>query len=326
MVTVTGLTKRFGENTAVDHISFTLQPGQIYGLLGPNGAGKSTTLKMLTGCFFPTEGSITIDGHDLFQEPEAAKRCIGYLPEIPPLYPSMTPREYLSFMAEIKEIPKGERKRCVDEVVEKTRIGQMQDRLIRHLSKGYTQRVGIAQALLGMPPLLILDEPMVGLDPTQIVEMRSLVKELGKSHTIIFSSHILSEVSMLCSQVLIIDQGKLIANDRADNLQPYAKRQDLLSVTIGCLAEEAQAVLQGIAQVERMEISPDGEGQCTALLYHAKGADVQGEVFTRLHGAGYKIIQMGARSASLEDVFLSLLDRDKKKSKQPSRRKGGGKQ
>ena len=321
MVTVTGLTKRFGTNTAVDHVSFTLQKGKIYGLLGPNGAGKSTTMRMITGFLFPTEGTVTIDGHDLFEESEAAKRCIGYLPEIPPLYPSMTPREYLSFMAEIKELPKGDRRRCVDEVMEKTRITEMQDRLIRHLSKGYTQRVGIAQALLGMPPLLILDEPMVGLDPAQIVEMRSLVKELGRSHTIIFSSHILSEVSMLCDQVLIIAKGKLIANDRAENLRPYAKDQNILSVTAACPPDRARGLLSGIARVDRLEVSPAGEGQCAALLYYAPGADVQGEVFSRLRAAGCQILQMGERSASLEDVFLSLLA---EQDGDHTDRKGGG--
>ncbi len=219
MIEVLGLTKRYGTHTAVDHISFHLEKGQVYGLLGPNGAGKSTTMKLLTGCLFPSEGSIMISGHNLFEEPEQAKRLIGYLPELVPLYPSMTPQEFLLFLAEMKGIPAKERAEQVARVMELTQLTAMRNRLIRHLSKGYGQRVGIAQALLGAPQVLILDEPTVGLDPAQIIEVRNLIRELGKTHTVILSSHILAEVSAICSRVLILSQGKLIADDTPEALR-----------------------------------------------------------------------------------------------------------
>jgi len=311
LIRVEGLTKRYGEHTVVDHISFHLERGQIYGLLGPNGAGKSTTMKMVTGCLFPTEGSVFIAGHDLLQEPEEAKRCIGYLPELPPLYRNMTPREYLLFMAEIKGLPKESWNRQVEEVMEKTHITHMQDRLIRHLSKGYTQRVGIAQALLGSPQLLILDEPMVGLDPTQIIEIRSLIKSLAQDHTVILCSHILAEVSAICSRILIISDGKLIANDTADNLRSRLQEQELLNVTVACEPQRARELLEGVDGVSRMELHPTEDGCCAVALYQENGADVQDEVMRRLREGGCRVVQMGVSTMSLEDVFLSLLQRSK---------------
>ena len=219
MITVEHLTKRYGSVTAVDDISFTLETGHIYGFLGPNGAGKSTTMNIMTGCLAASAGEVTIDGHDIFEDARQAKRLIGYLPEIPPLYTDETPWEYLCFVAQAKGIPA---KQIPDEVaraVAETRLDEMAGRLIRNLSKGYRQRVGIAQALLGSPPYIILDEPTVGLDPLQIIEIRDLIKELGRSHTVIFSSHILSEVQAICDQILIISKGKLVAYDTAANLE-----------------------------------------------------------------------------------------------------------
>ena len=233
VIEVSGLTKRYGKNTAVDHLSFQVKKGQIYGFLGPNGAGKTTTMNMLTGYLAPTEGQIRIDGHDLSEEPVEARRRIGYLPEIPPLYLDMTPLEYLRFAAELKGVAKEKRESEVERVMEKTQIQDMQERLIRHLSKGYRQRVGLAQALLGDPEVLILDEPMVGLDPKQIIEIRELIRSLGKKHTVILSSHILSEITSICDHVMIISHGKLAASDTPENLSHYMKNSDVCELKKG---------------------------------------------------------------------------------------------
>ena len=218
MINVTGLTKRYGEHTVVDDLTFALEDNRIYGMLGPNGAGKTTTIRMLTGCLFPDEGTITIDGYDIVSQPMQARKCIGYLPEIPPLFPAMTPREYLMFAAGLKGIGRQEGISRVETVMEKTGIAHMADRLIGYLSKGYRQRVGIAQAILGTPRLIVLDEPFVGLDPTQIVELRELIAELGEGHIVLFSSHILSEVSVLCSDLLVLSSGHLLASGKTDDL------------------------------------------------------------------------------------------------------------
>ena len=206
MIEVNNLVKRYGDHTAVDHLSFKIEKGKIYGFLGPNGAGKSTTMNMITGYIASTEGTVTIDGHDILEEPEQAKKCIGYLPEIPPLYFDMTVLEYMNFAADLKKIPKNEKKSMVEEVMEMVKISDMRNRLIKNLSKGYRQRVGLAQAILGYPEVIILDEPTVGLDPKQIIEIRDLIKSLKKKHTVILSSHILSEVSAVCDYVLIISR------------------------------------------------------------------------------------------------------------------------
>ena len=202
MIEVSNLVKKYGDHTAVDHLSFQIEKGKIYGFLGPNGAGKSTTMNMITGYIASTEGKVMIDGHDILEEPEEAKKCIGYLPELPPLYFDMTVKEYLAFAAELKKIPKAERKNQITRVCATTKLDAVQNRLIKNLSKGYRQRVGLAQAILGYPEVIILDEPTVGLDPKQILEIRDLIKELGKEHTVILSSHILSEVRAVCDYVL----------------------------------------------------------------------------------------------------------------------------
>ena len=219
MIEVTNLTKKYGDHIAVDHLSFRVEKGQIYGFLGPNGAGKSTTMNIITGYLAATEGTVTIDGKDVQKDPEEAKCAIGYLPELPPLYVDMTVREYLDFVAELKKVPKKERKQQIDEVMEMTQITDMQQRLIRNLSKGYRQRVGLAQAILGYPEVIILDEPTVGLDPKQIIEIRDLIRKLGENHTVILSSHTLSEVSAVCDHIMIIAHGKLVASDSPENLQ-----------------------------------------------------------------------------------------------------------
>ena len=278
VIEVSGLTKRYGKNTAVDHLSFRVKKGQIYGFLGPNGAGKTTTMNMLTGYLAPTEGQIRIDGHDISEEPVEARRRIGYLPEIPPLYLDMTPLEYLRFAAELKGVAKEKRESEVERVMEKTQIQDMQDRLIRHLSKGYRQRVGLAQALLGDPEVLILDEPMVGLDPKQIIEIRELIRSLGKKHTVILSSHILSEITSICDHVMIISHGKLAASDTPENLSHYMKNSDVCELKIRGSREACD--------------------QARELLKRVKGLEIT------------------ASAASLEDVFLELTSSEPEKDEE----------
>ena len=278
VIEVSGLTKRYGKNTAVDHLSFRVKKGQIYGFLGPNGAGKTTTMNMLTGYLAPTEGQIRIDGHDISEEPVEARRCIGYLPEIPPLYLDMTPLEYLRFAAELKGVAKEKRESEVERVMEKTQIQDMQERLIRHLSKGYRQRVGLAQALLGDPEVLILDEPMVGLDPKQIIEIRELIRSLGKKHTVILSSHILSEITSICDHVMIISHGKLAASDTPENLSHYMKNSDVCEL--------------------KLRGSREACDQARELLKKVKGLEIT------------------ASAASLEDVFLELTSSEPEKDEE----------
>ena len=254
MIEVKDLVKRYSKNTAVDHLNFHVQKGQIYGFLGPNGAGKSTTMNMMTGYLDPTEGQILINGYDVAEEPMEARKCIGYLPEIPPLYPDMTVLEYLRFAAELKQVPKNERSTEIERVMDETRIKDMENRLIRHLSKGYKQRVGLAQALLGDPEVLILDEPMVGLDPKQIIEIRELIRGLGKKHTVILSSHILSEISSICDHVLIISNGKLVASGTPENLGSYMKHTDAMELQVRGSKEACEQAIELLKQVKGLEV------------------------------------------------------------------------
>ena len=254
MIEVKDLVKRYSKNTAVDHLNFHVQKGQIYGFLGPNGAGKSTTMNMMTGYLAPTKGQILINGYDVAEEPMEARKCIGYLPEIPPLYPDMTVLEYLRFAAELKQVPKNERSTEIERVMDETRIKDMENRLIRHLSKGYKQRVGLAQALLGDPEVLILDEPMVGLDPKQIIEIRELIRGLGKKHTVILSSHILSEIRSICDHVLIISHGKLVASDTPENLGSYMKHTDAMELQVRGSKEACEQAIELLKQVKGLEV------------------------------------------------------------------------
>lgn len=254
MIEVKDLVKRYSKNTAVDHLNFHVQKGQIYGFLGPNGAGKSTTMNMMTGYLALTEGQILINGYDVAEEPMEARKCIGYLPEIPPLYPDMTVLEYLRFAAELKQVPKNERSTEIERVMDETRIKDMENRLIRHLSKGYKQRVGLAQALLGDPEVLILDEPMVGLDPKQIIEIRELIRGLGQKHTVILSSHILSEISSICDHVLIISNGKLVASDTPENLGSYMKHTDAMELQVRGNKEACEQAIELLKQVKGLEV------------------------------------------------------------------------
>ncbi len=307
MIQVEDLVKKYGGRTAVDHLSFTVEKGQIYGFLGPNGAGKSTTMNVMTGYIAANSGTVKINDYDILKEPEKAKRCIGYLPEIPPLYTDMTVREYLLFVAELKKVPKKERVSHVEEILEKIQLGEMQNRLIRNLSKGYKQRTGLAQALIGYPEILILDEPMVGLDPKQIIEMRDLIKSLGKDHTILLSSHILSEVSAVCDHVLIISHGRLAASGSPEELQEMMRGKAEIEVTVSGTEQQAREALQSVQGIEACETEDAAEAGSVRIRIRAAGdTDIRGEISVALAGAGLPILSMSRAEKSLEDIFLEL--------------------
>ena len=305
MIEVSHLTKRYGANTAVDDLSFTIKKGVIYGLLGPNGAGKSTTMNIITGCLGATEGEVRVDGHSVVDEPMAAKKRIGYLPEQPPLYQEMTPKEYLRFVAQAKGIPHKQWNSQLHRVMEKTRIIDVQDRLIRNLSKGYKQRVGIAQALLGNPEVIILDEPTVGLDPAQIIEIRELIRELGKEHTLVLSSHILSEVQAVCDHIMIISKGHLVASDTPENLTSLFAGTTTIKLEVMGDGDAVRGVLSGVEGIEIAAlITEDDMTRCE--LTQTGENDVRAALFTAFADAKLPILEMTRVRASLEDVFLEL--------------------
>ena len=246
MIEVKNLVKKYGNHTAVDHLNFTIEEGHVYGFLGPNGAGKSTTMNIMTGYLGATEGEVLINGHDILKEPEEAKRQIGYLPELPPLYMEMTVREYLEFVAELKGIAKKKRGESINEVEKMVKIWEVENRLIKNLSKGYRQRVGLAQAVLGFPEIIILDEPSVGLDPKQIIEIRELIRQLAKKHTVILSSHILAEVREVCDYILIISKGKLVASDTPENLERNLGDSDLIEIETKADPDEVRRILETV--------------------------------------------------------------------------------
>lgn len=311
MVEVKNLTKKYGKHIAVDGLSFTVEKGQIYGFLGPNGAGKSTTMNIMTGYLAPTEGEVVINGRDMIKEPEKAKQCIGYLPEIPPVYPDMTVREYLLFAAELKRIPKEERRQQIVEVMELTKVTEVSDRLIKNLSKGYRQRVGLAQAILGKPEVIILDEPMAGLDPRQIIEMRDLIKALGEEHTIILSSHILSEISAVCDHIMIISGGKLAALGSPEELQGVMRGSMVLEATVKASKEALQEVLDTIETIEKTEEKAAPMPDCvTVLLWTKNGTDIREELSMKLYEKKLPIMGMNLQEHSLEDIFLELTEKD----------------
>ena len=308
MIEVKNLTKKYGGHVAVDHLSFCVERGQIYGFLGPNGAGKSTTMNMITGYLAPTEGTVTIDGKDIQKEPEAAKKKIGYLPEIPPLYMEMTVKEYLAFAAELKKLPGKERSAQIGAVMVKAGISDMSGRLIRNLSKGYRQRVGLAQTMLGNPDVIILDEPSVGLDPKQIIEIRDLIRELGKEHTIILSSHILSEVSAVCDHVMILSHGHLVASDSPEGLQKRMAGAEELLLTVKGTGESVRSALQTLETIDSIEEMECGEQGCVGVRVTAGSGDldIRESVFYALANAGLPIYEMSRAGKSLEDIFLEL--------------------
>ena len=315
MIEVRHLTKRYGDTLAVDDLNFTIEKGRIYGFLGPNGAGKSTTMNIITGYLASTDGSVTINGHDILEDAEAAKKNIGYLPELPPLYLDMTVKEYLAFAAELKKIPKAERKNQITRVSATTKLDAVQNRLIKNLSKGYRQRVGLAQAILGYPEVIILDEPTVGLDPKQIIEIRDLIKSLKKKHTVILSSHILSEVRAVCDYVLIISHGKLVASDTPDNLERLAAGSNSLLMKVKGEKDTIRKNLEIIEGVTGVEMSCDTDEELwKTKVSIEENVDIREEVFYAMAKADCPIYEMQVKRVSLEDVFLELTEGEKKSS------------
>lgn len=311
MIEVSHLTKRYGSHVAVDDISFTVEKGYIYGLLGPNGAGKSTTMNVITGYLSPTSGTVTINGHDIQEEPQAAKACIGYLPELPPLYTDMTVREYLNFAAELKGVKKkADRAADVARVCEKAGLQGMENRLIRNLSKGYRQRVGVAAALLGNPEVIILDEPTVGLDPAQMIEIRTLIHDLGKSHTVILSSHILSEVQTVCDRVLIISGGKLAAQGTPEELAAKLSAKGVISATAQGSREQVLQAAQSVAGLTDLRVTAEKGDEVSFTASSSDGADLRAALSAALAAAGCPVLSLSSQNLSLEDVFLQLTESD----------------
>lgn len=310
MISVEHLTKCYGDFMAVNDLSFEIDEGHVYGFLGPNGAGKSTTMNIMTGCLSATEGHVRIDGHDIFEEPEKAKRLIGYLPEQPPLYMTETPAEYLRFVGEAKGLRGAELERQIEEVIEQTKISEVRDRRILALSKGYRQRVGIAQALLGNPKVIILDEPTVGLDPIQIIEIRALIKELGRTHTVIFSSHILSEVQTICDQILIIARGKLVAFDEPENLKRQMLAPNEITITTDAAVEEVEMLLKEVPHIAHLDEEKTEEGYTQACLKadHEDIYQVSRAVFQAFSKGEKALLEMSLKKADLEDLFIELTE------------------
>ncbi|MGN1165783.1 MAG: ABC transporter ATP-binding protein [Lachnospiraceae bacterium] len=305
MVEVQNLVKMYGKHMAVDHLNFTIEKGKIYGFLGPNGAGKSTTMNIMTGYLGATEGKVLINGHDILKEPQEAKKCIGYLPEVPPLYMEMTVLEYLKFAAELKKIPKEKREGQIQEVMNLTKLQDVKKRLIGNLSKGYKQRVGLAQAILGFPEIIILDEPTVGLDPKQIIEIRELIRRLAKNHTVILSSHILAEVREVCDYILIISNGKLAAEDTPENLENKLKNLGHITVQAKAAQGEVSNVIKTIPYIQKAEYRI--EKQITTVKIESEGGrDIREEIFMAFAEKKLPLITLSMEKTSLEEIFLSL--------------------
>ena len=312
MIEVNNLVKKYGDHTAVDHLSFKIEKGKIYGFLGPNGAGKSTTMNMITGYIASTEGTVTIDGHDILDEPEEAKKCIGYLPEQPPLYFDMTVLEYMKFVADLKKIPKDKKASMIEEVMDMVKISDMRNRLIKNLSKGYRQRVGLAEAIMGYPEVIILDEPTVGLDPKQIIEIRTLIKNLKKKHTVILSSHILSEVSAVCDYVLIISHGKLVASDTPENLGKLAEGSNTLDMLIKGDKTDIEQGLKEIEGIDTVSLKHDDKQNLWNVnISTEEQNDVRESVFYKMAQLNCPIYEMKSKKVSLEEIFLELTASDK---------------
>ena len=308
MIEVSHLSKSYGSRPAVQDLSFTVPDGQIYGLLGPNGAGKSTIMNILTGYLAPTQGEVKVAGFRLPEQAQQAKACVGYLPEQPPLYPEMTVQEYLDFVAELKGVKRAQRKQQVLAAARRTGLEEVLPRVIRSLSKGYRQRVGIAQALLGSPQLIILDEPTVGLDPAQVIEIRNLIRELGKAHTVILSSHILSEVQAVCSQVLILSKGHLVAVGAPEQLAGMLDSGSRLHATV---LGEGKAVLKAVGEIpgiRRVALESEADGQVTFTAESVDAADRRAEVSRALSRAGCTVLALAAESRTLEEIFLALTE------------------
>ena len=315
MIKVTNLCKMYGNNVALDNVSFEVENGHIYGLLGPNGAGKSTTMNIVTGYIAPSSGEVSVNGHVLGVETLEAKKCIGYLPELPPLYPDMYVREYLNFVCGLKGVPKAEKQHEVEEAIEKTGLKDVSERLIRNLSKGYKQRVGIAQAILGNPDIIILDEPTVGLDPQQIIEIRELIRSLKEKHTVILSSHILSEIAAVCDDVLMIAHGRVVAMDTTDHLmKAHENAGRSFEITVKGSKEKVEEVLNGIENtVENLTFVSEEDGKVTYTFETSRTDDIREEVSFALSDARLLVLALSEEKKSLEDTYLAIMkDSDEK--------------
>ena len=312
MVEVKNLTKCYGDIKAVDNISFTVEKGEVLGFLGPNGAGKSTTMNMITGYISSTSGTVTIDGHEILEDPKAAKSKIGYLPEIPPLYIDMTVRKYLEFMSDLKRV-KLPKKEHIEEVMRLVRITEQADRIIKNLSKGFRQRVGIAGALVGSPEVIIFDEPTNGLDPKQIIDIRNLIKELGKNHTVILSTHILSEVKAICDRIIIINDGKIVADEKTENIEQALRGNRKLSV---CISGPASSVLSSIKKINGVTYAACsvsyGDGSSLFVIESQNNVDIRKPLFYMLAQNGWPILSMQYLGANIEDIFISVVDESEK--------------
>lgn len=309
MIEVKNLTKKYGLNVAVNNLSFKVEPGKIYGFLGPNGAGKSTTMNIITGCLAATEGQVIINGYDIYEESKEARRFVGYLPEQPPLYPDMTPLEYLKFVGSAKGLSGAELQSQLEYVMDLTQITHMSNRLIKNLSKGYKQRVGIAQAIIGDPDIIILDEPTVGLDPQQIIYIRSLIKKLGEKHTVILSSHILSEISAVCDHVMIISHGKLVANDTLENISNMFN-EGCTDLTIKGEREKIEAELRSIHDVLDVEFSENDDSIWDVKIFAKNDIDIRDALSEKLLKLNFPIYRINRENATLEHIYLELTGDD----------------
>lgn len=307
MIKVKNLTKYYGDLTAVNNLSFNIEGGHVYGLLGANGAGKSTTMNMITGCLAPSSGTVTVGGYDMISQPEKAKALIGYLPEVPPLYTDMTPREYLGFVASARRMKRDEAEGHIEEIMEKTKILGVADKLIKTLSKGYRQRVGIAQAIIGNPEIIILDEPTAGLDPRQIIEIRELISELGKKGTVIVSSHILTEIEEICDRIIIISSGEVVACDTLENLHSKYVGPDTLTLSVKATPKQAVEILKKVGKLGKISLEPDGD-ICEIVIEAPRDRDIREDLFFAFSEAKKPIIAMTRQNTSLEDLFLKATD------------------
>ncbi len=313
MIVASELTKMYDGHCAVDHISFHIEKGKVYGLLGQNGAGKSTTMNMITGCLAPTEGTVTVCGHDIITDSVKAKQCIGYLPEIPPLYPDLTPKEFLTFVAEAKGMKKKDLDRKIQRLLQQTKLSEVQDRLIANLSKGYRQRVGIAQAMIADVPIVILDEPTVGLDPTQVIEMRELIRTLAQKRTVLISSHILSEINELCNHVIVLSQGKIVADDSIAALKQYLCAEHALSLRVKGAKSKIETILAQIASLEHITFLSESEGICAFRVRAQVLSDaLLEEIFSAFSSAKLPLLTMTAEETTLEDIFIALTANQKR--------------
>ena len=309
MIEVKNITKKYGKAVAVDNISFNIEDGEIVGLLGPNGAGKSTTMNIITGFIEQTEGDVIIDGYNTLKKPKKAKKEIGYMPEGVPLYTDLTVKEFVNYMAEIKQVNKKERKEKVEKIIEKTGLKDVEKKLIKNLSRGYKQRVSMAGALVGEPKILILDEPTVGLDPKQITEIRSMIKELGKEHTIILSSHILSEVSQICNKVIIINKGKIVAIDTPENLENKVTKNNCIYVTVEDKENRVDEIKDKIEDIQKIELVEENEDGTKQYLIEAeKDKDIRKTIFAEFAKENITIFEMKKADTTLEDAFMKLIE------------------